>query len=74
MYRDTFRALKILKNRFGAPNKYHHFLFDGATNRFKELPSPDESDKLQKFEDYANILLGRVGKPKPRNFGGVTDE
>ena len=37
-FRDCFRGFKVLKNRFGAPNKYHHFLFDGATNRFVELP------------------------------------
>ena len=69
-FRDTFRAAKILKNRFGAPNKYHHFLFDGATNRFKELPKSTESDKLLPFEAAADRLLGRVGSPrKTKNFG-----
>jgi hypothetical protein len=69
-FRDTFRAMKILKNRFGAPNKYHHFLFDGATNRFKELPKADERDVLVNYETTADRLLGRVSKPRtPKNFG-----
>jgi len=69
-FRDTFRALKTLKNRFGAPNKYVHYLFDGATNRFKELPKSDERDKLIPYENAADKLLGRISSPrKPKNFG-----
>jgi len=69
-FRDSFRAIKVLKNRFGAPNKYHHFLFDGATNRFKELPKSSEKDKMLPYEQAADKLLGRVGKPRtPKNFG-----
>ena len=69
-FRDCFRGFKVLKNRFGAPNKYHHFLFDGATNRFVELPKSTERDKLLPFEAAADRLLGRVGKPrKTKNFG-----
>ena len=69
-FRDSFRALKILKNRFGAPNKYYHYLFDGATNRFKELPKSSEKSELVKFEQAADLLLGRVGKPRTtKNFG-----
>lgn len=69
-FRDTFRALKILKNRFGPPNKYIHYLFDGATNRFSELPKSTERDKLIPYENTADRLLGRVGNPRtPKNFG-----
>ena len=70
-FRDCFRAIKVLKNRFGPPNKYHHFLFDGATNRFKELPKGDEKTELAPYEKKADELLGRVAKPrsKPKNFG-----
>jgi replicative DNA helicase len=57
-FRDTFRAIKVLKNRFGPPNKYHHFLFDGASNRFAELPRPDE--KLDWYYKQADILNGRI--------------
>lgn len=69
-FRDTFRCGKVLKNRFGPPNKYHHFLFDGATNQFAELPKSSLADKLVPFEKKADILLGRVGPPRPKkNFG-----
>ena len=69
-FRDCFRAMKVLKNRFGPPNKYHHFLFDGATNRFKELPRSQDIDKLEPYYLAADRLLGRTGKPRsPKNFG-----
>ncbi len=71
-FRDCFRAYKILKNRFGAPNKYHHFLFDGATNRFKELPTAEQRDLLIPYELAADKLLGRVAKPRSQsNFGST---
>lgn len=57
--RDTFRAVKILKNRLGTPNKYVHLLFDGATNRFKELPLPDEIEDLQIYYETSDKLIGR---------------
>jgi replicative DNA helicase len=56
-FRDTFRAVKVLKNRFGPPNKYYHFLFSGATNRFKEMPRANED--LGWYYNQANVLLGR---------------
>jgi len=62
-FRDTIRGVKILKNRFGPPNKYHHFLFDGARNLFAELPAASETSMLQKFLDTADVLLGRTKKP-----------
>ena len=71
-FRDTFRAIKVLKNRFGAPNKYFHYLFDGATNRFGELPKASEADKMVLFHNAADRLLGRVVAPrssKSKNFG-----
>jgi|TARA_R110000744_G_scaffold95703_1_gene184827 replicative DNA helicase len=58
--RDTFRAIKVLKNRFGPPNKYHHMLFDGATNRFKELPKSSESHLLTPFYQTSDKLLNRI--------------
>ena len=57
--KDTFRAIKILKNRLGTPNKYVHLLFDGATNRFNELPLPEDTDKLQMFYEASDELIGR---------------
>ena len=68
--RDTFRAIKVLKNRFGPPNKYHHMLFDGGTNRFLEMPKSSEVNDLERFEKISDKLLGRVGAPrKSKNFG-----
>lgn len=62
-FRDSFRAIKVLKNRFGPPNKYHHFLFDGATNKFSELPSASEAGLMQQFLYRADTLNGRNKKP-----------
>lgn len=64
--RDTLRVVKILKNRLGTPNKYIHLLFDGATNRFVELPTPDGSvESIREYEKMYAIsdeLLGRKTK------------
>lgn len=71
-FRDSFRAIKILKNRFGPPNKYYHYLFDGATNRFKELPKASEAQLMGVFHNTADRLLGRVTAPRSqekKNFG-----
>ena len=76
-FRDCFRAAVVLKNRFGRPNVYHHFLFDGATNRFAELPKGSETTTLEPFLDEADFLLGRKIAPralksipaKTKNFG-----
>lgn len=73
-FRDTFRCIKVLKNRFGPPNKYIHFLFNGASNNFRELPSSNESAKMIPFYELADKLLGRTGAPiktnnKPLGFG-----
>lgn len=57
--RDTFRSVKVLKNRLGIPNKYAHLLFDGATNRFVELPLPGD-EKLNIFYKTSDELLGRI--------------
>ena len=68
--RDTFRAAKILKSRWGPPNKYLHYLFDGATNSFSELPKASETAPMEPFYRKADVLLGRVVKPKQlKNFG-----
>lgn len=70
-FRDTFRAIKILKNRFGPPNKYYHYLFDGATNRFGELPKGNDVAAMGKYHNAADKLLGRVVAPRAmgKNFG-----
>jgi hypothetical protein len=72
--RDCFRAAVVLKNRFGRPNVYHHFLFDGATNRFAELPKASEQMSMEPFLNQADLLLGRKISPRSlsqnkKNFG-----
>lgn len=57
--RDTFRAVKIIKNRLGIPNKYIHLLFDGATTRFTELPLPSDTVNIEKAYELSDQLLGR---------------
>jgi len=57
--RDTFRAIKILKNRLGVPNKYVPLLFDGATNRFIELPFAEQKEALEKAYTISDSLLNR---------------
>lgn len=55
--RDTFRAIKILKNRLGVPNKYVPLLFDGATNRFMELPFSEETEALKRVYSTSESLI-----------------
>lgn len=59
LMRDTFRVIKILKNRLGIPNKYVPLLFDGATNRFVELPFPEEKENLRKAYEKSKELRGK---------------
>lgn len=80
IFRDKYRAVVVLKNRFGSPNKIHSFLFNGATNSFKELPSgkiiingsKKENPDIQRFHDEANILNGRVKPKGKRSLSGPT--
>lgn len=57
--RDTFRVIKILKNRLGIPNKYVPLLFDGSCNRFAEIPLPDQ-EEIKYVYEASDKLLGRA--------------
>mgnify|MGYP003640932309 CR=1 FL=1 len=57
--RDTFRVAIIRKNRLGVPNKYVPMIFDGATNRFVELPFPDDTVNIKHAYGESDRLLGR---------------
>lgn len=60
MLRDHFRAAKVLKNRIGTPNGYIHFFFNGAINKFIELPTPKDKnyDKImEKAYKAARVLI-----------------
>jgi replicative DNA helicase len=56
--RDTFRVIIIRKNRLGVPNKYVPLLFDGSTNQFAELPFSEETEKLKKYYEKSDKLIG----------------
>jgi len=58
-FRDTYRCIMVLKNRIGIPNKNIPLLFDGATNRFSELPLPNEKTELERYYLKADELLNR---------------
>lgn len=51
-FKDNFRSIIILKNRIGRPNLKLPTFFDGAVNKFKELPSPDDKESLEKAYKY----------------------
>lgn len=51
--KDNFRSLLILKNRIGRPNLNLGLYFDGAVNKFKEMPSPSDRERMNKV--YALI-------------------
>jgi hypothetical protein len=51
LLKDNFRAMQILKNRIGIPNKEVPLCFYGDTNIFKELPYPDDMN----YEIYKQI-------------------
>ena len=53
---DSIRFLDVLVNRDGEMGGTIALYFDGATCTFKELPKPDEKDKLKKIYDYIENL------------------
>lgn len=59
---DSYRSIKILKNRFGISNAVVPTFFEGATGRFEELPVPKV--KTGSFEVTENPDLKRYYKKK----------
>lgn len=52
---DNFRAVTLIKNRFGTPNKTLPLYFDGSYNFFEELPDRTETALLREFIDRTKI-------------------
>lgn len=48
-FKDNFRLLEIIVNRFGQSNGSIGLFFDGATNYFSELPHPSDTSNIQKI-------------------------
>jgi len=51
--KDNFRSLIILKNRIGRPSLNLGLYFDGAINKFKEMPNANNYERMNKV--YALI-------------------
>jgi len=52
---DNFRAVTLIKNRFGTPNKTLPLYFDGSYNFFEELPDRSDAALLREFIDRTKI-------------------
>lgn len=50
--KDSYRSLHLLKNRKGTANRVVSLAFDGATERFSELPSPKDINYAASIEPY----------------------
>lgn len=55
LLQDNYRSLSILKNRLGTPNLKMGLFFDGATNKFKQLPD-EGTEELGRI--YNNFKQG----------------
>lgn len=56
-WKDNLRFLEIIASREGGGGTMCPLYFDGAVNYFKELPLPEEKEKLIEFEKYINKNL-----------------
>jgi hypothetical protein len=52
---NHFRTLHVIKHRNGEVGVMKAMWFDGAGNRFTELPSPDKKDEIAKFLESKQI-------------------
>lgn len=56
LFQDNIRFLEILGGREGGGGTICPLYFDGAVNYFKELPKPNELEKLKQVYSYINTL------------------
>lgn len=55
-FRDNIRFLEIIGGREGGGGTICPLYFDGAVNYFKELPLPNQNDKIQKVKTLINNI------------------
>lgn len=55
-FKDHIRFMEILASRHGGGGTICPLLFDGAVNYFKELPLPDNKDKIDLVYKYLKTL------------------
>jgi hypothetical protein len=56
---DCYRSLILMKNRLGVPNRRLALFFDGAVNRFKEMPTPG-TPEVEAAYQAAEIINNRL--------------
>ena len=61
-FKNHFRLLEVIVNRFGNSNGTIGLYFDGATNYFAELPKPDDLTGLQKVYRMMENLTIKTNK------------
>jgi len=54
-----FRVFEIVLNRNGEANTLCPLYFDGAINRYAELPTPDDTDSLDNYVQFVKNLEAR---------------
>lgn len=57
--KDRYRSLSILKDRDGESNGKLALFFNGASDFFKELPRPEDTEKMTKVYDFIRELNKR---------------
>ncbi len=58
--KDYCRFFEVIEDRdYGAGGCFTALFFDGATSTFKELPTPEEKEALEKYYKYAEFLDSR---------------
>lgn len=55
-FKDNIRFLEVLASRHGGGGTICPLLFDGAVNFFKELPLPDDKDKIELIYKYLKTI------------------
>ena len=64
IFRDNIRFLEVLLNRDGEMGGLCPLFFDGAVCDFKELPLPQETEKIKEVYKYLDYIRGEEhGKP-----------
>lgn len=68
-WQDNYRSLSVLKNRLGPPNLKLPLYFDGAINRFKEMPKIN-TQEYREFKDWAK---GQRNLKKKQHYQAVNE-
>ena len=67
-FKTNIRFIEIVLNRDGNSNGICPLFFDGAVNDFRELPLPNETQKLQEIYDYLSRIRDAARNTASRIF------